>query len=83
MIETETKYFPATSDGLPALALQITKLVDSYMLWIGVTECLAEEVKQAPSRGKLCRDWACAMPSRFVSAGECCLCNSRLNEFLG
>lgn len=66
MIETETRYFPATGDGVPAFALQVTKLVDSYMLWIGVTDRRPEEIERAAESGKLCKDWVCAMPPRFV-----------------
>lgn len=70
MIQTKTRYFPASADGVPAFALQITELVDSYMLWIGVTDCRAEEVEGAAERGKLCKDWACAMPPRFVCSDQ-------------
>ena len=66
MIETQTKYFPASNDGVPAFALQITKLVDSYMLWIGVVIGAGDDVEQVVEKGKLCKDWACAMPPRLV-----------------
>ena len=66
MIEVKTRYFPATSEGIPAFALQITKLIDSYMLWIGVTDRTAEDVEGAAEKGKLSKDWVCAMPPRFV-----------------
>ncbi|EIN11884.1 hypothetical protein PUNSTDRAFT_37554, partial [Punctularia strigosozonata HHB-11173 SS5] len=48
----------------PALALQVTSLVDSYMLWVGTTEAKEEDVKSgsAIEQGVLARDWACAMP---------------------
>ncbi|KAH7911983.1 hypothetical protein BJ138DRAFT_1084495 [Hygrophoropsis aurantiaca] len=48
--------------SLPALALRITSLVDSYMLWVGVTDQPAENIENAPPSGSLCKDWACAMP---------------------
>ncbi|KAH8119097.1 hypothetical protein DFH11DRAFT_419754 [Phellopilus nigrolimitatus] len=62
MIETEVKYFAPSGDSMPALVLQLTRLVDSYMLWIGPTDSGPEDAHKAPLRGSLCRDWACAMP---------------------
>ena len=45
-----------SADGtLPAIAVEITEMVDSYMVWIGVP---GEE-----QLGNLCSDWACAMPA--------------------
>ncbi len=44
-ISVKTKYFPSSRASSPALALQVTCLADSYMLWIGATEevtCLAD-----------------------------------------
>ncbi|KIK97798.1 hypothetical protein PAXRUDRAFT_135570 [Paxillus rubicundulus Ve08.2h10] len=58
-----TRYIPPAEPTLPALALHVTSLVDSYMLWVGVTEEPPETVENAPRSGALCRDWACAMPS--------------------
>ncbi|KIJ19173.1 hypothetical protein PAXINDRAFT_69942 [Paxillus involutus ATCC 200175] len=58
-----TRYIPPPEPTLPALALHVTSLVDSYMLWAGVTEEPPETVQNAPRSGSLCRDWACAMPS--------------------
>ncbi|KAI0000516.1 hypothetical protein BJV77DRAFT_907981, partial [Russula vinacea] len=47
----------------PALALQVTCLVDSYMLWIGVTEEeLEEKASDAILQGHLGKDWAVSMP---------------------
>ncbi|KAF8839491.1 hypothetical protein BDN67DRAFT_969999 [Paxillus ammoniavirescens] len=57
------RYIPPPEPTLPALALHVTSLVDSYMLWVGVTEEPPETVQNAPRSGSLCRDWACAMPS--------------------
>lgn len=59
----ETKYISPSDSSLPAVALQITRMVDSYMLWVGTTENMAEDVAKAPMQGNLCRDWACAMPA--------------------
>jgi proteasome assembly chaperone 4 len=65
-ISVQTKYLPASDPSLPALALQVTRLVDSYMLWVGTTERSLEDVSIAPSEGSLARDWACAMPPNTV-----------------
>lgn len=62
MITVETKYLGSGEASLPALAMQITSLVDSYMLWIGITDASPEDVSHAPLQGCLARDWACAMP---------------------
>ncbi|EPQ57310.1 hypothetical protein GLOTRDRAFT_58578 [Gloeophyllum trabeum ATCC 11539] len=61
-IHVETKYVPPSDSTLPALALQVTRLVGSYMLWVGTTEGPSEEVDTAPLHGSLAKDWACAMP---------------------
>ncbi|KAI0747359.1 hypothetical protein BC629DRAFT_1560530 [Irpex lacteus] len=61
-IRVHTKYIPPSERTLPALALQITELVGSYMVWVGTTDEPAEKVEIAPSQGSLLRDWACAMP---------------------
>lgn len=65
-ISVEMKYLTPSDPSLPALALQITRLVDSYMLWIGTTEGLPKDVDKAATQGSLCKDWACAMPPRFA-----------------
>ncbi|KAI9511173.1 hypothetical protein F5148DRAFT_975583 [Russula earlei] len=61
-VNVETKYFPSSRTSSPALALQVTRLADSYMLWIGVTEELQENTDRAILRGRLGKDWAVAMP---------------------
>jgi proteasome assembly chaperone 4 len=43
----------------PALAVQLTRLTGSYMLWAGLAPDPAVP-------GALARDWACAMPSTNV-----------------
>ena len=63
-IRVETRYFPPAEPALPALALQITRLVNTCMLWVGTTEVEAENVQKAPLQGSLSKDWACAMPMR-------------------
>lgn len=62
IIDTRVVYIPPAECELPALALHIISLVDSYMLWLGVTEELPDTVQNAPRSGSLCKDWACAMP---------------------
>ncbi|KAJ3803299.1 hypothetical protein GGU11DRAFT_180268 [Lentinula aff. detonsa] len=64
MISTEVHYIASDNPSIPAFALQITHMVDSYMLWASPTELFEEEVKRAPLSGSLCRDWACAMPPK-------------------
>ncbi len=61
-ISVETKYFPSSGASSPALALQVTRLVDSYMLWIGVTEELEENASRAILHGHLGKDWGVSMP---------------------
>lgn len=61
-ISVETKYFPSSGASSPALALQVTCLADSYMLWIGVTEELEENATRAILQGHLGKDWAVSMP---------------------
>lgn len=61
-ISVETKYFPSSGVSSPALALQVTCLVDSYMLWMGVTEELEENSNRATLQGHFGKDWAVSMP---------------------
>ncbi|KAJ3473505.1 hypothetical protein NLI96_g12970 [Meripilus lineatus] len=61
-MHVESKYIPPSQRSLPALALQITQLSGSYMVWIGTTTCTTETVDKAAMQGSLLRDWACAMP---------------------
>lgn len=65
-IHVETKHIAPTDPTLPALALQATHLIDSYMVWIGFTDVPEENVQLAPLRGSLVKDWACAMPPSSV-----------------
>ncbi|KZT26666.1 hypothetical protein NEOLEDRAFT_1090019 [Neolentinus lepideus HHB14362 ss-1] len=62
-IHISSKYIPSSDSTLPALALQVTQLLGSYMLWIGTTEDPPEQVDTAALHGALAKDWACAMPS--------------------
>lgn len=61
-ISVRTEYIASAEAGMPGLAVQITRLVDSYMVWVGSTDETAETVENAPRSGSLCKDWACAMP---------------------
>ncbi|KII92826.1 hypothetical protein PLICRDRAFT_37620 [Plicaturopsis crispa FD-325 SS-3] len=61
-IQVETKYLPSSDSSLPPLALRVTRLESSVMLWIGTTDESPEDVHKAPLQGMLSRDWACAMP---------------------
>lgn len=61
-MRTRAVYIPPAERELPALALHIVSLVDSYMLWLGITEESPDTVQNAPRSGSLCKDWACAMP---------------------
>ncbi|KAG2119880.1 uncharacterized protein F5147DRAFT_665705 [Suillus discolor] len=63
LISVTSKYVAPSDPSLPALALQITSLVGSYMIWVGVTNQPPESVQNAALSGMLCKDWACAMPA--------------------
>ncbi|KAG0701332.1 hypothetical protein DFH29DRAFT_927344 [Suillus ampliporus] len=63
LISVTSKYVAPSDPSLPALALQITSLVGSYMIWVGATNQPPESVHHAAHSGVLCRDWACAMPA--------------------
>ncbi|KAG2356444.1 hypothetical protein BDR07DRAFT_1473755 [Suillus spraguei] len=63
LIFVTSRYVAPSDPSLPALALQITSLVGSYMIWVGVTNQPPESVQNAARSGVLCRDWACAMPA--------------------
>lgn len=66
MISTETRHFPPLEDAYPALAIRVTSLINSYMVWIGTTARQPQDIEKAPSEGFLCRDWACSMPPLSV-----------------
>ena len=63
-IHVETRYIPPAELAVPALAVQITRLVDTFMIWAGTTDSEPKEVHNAPLQGCLSKDWACAMPPR-------------------
>lgn len=62
-----TKCLESRNASLPSLVLQVTQLVDSYMLWIGVSEGSPDDAEVAVMRGRLSKDWACAMPPKAPS----------------
>jgi proteasome assembly chaperone 4 len=64
--QISSHFIPPLNSSSPALAFQVTSLVDSYMIWAGIMEGNAEDVHNAASRGRLTQDWACAMPSLKV-----------------
>ncbi|KAF9520298.1 hypothetical protein BS47DRAFT_1335897 [Hydnum rufescens UP504] len=51
----------------PCIILEITELVNSYMIWVGSTESDLSSsdrstIEQQIALGRLANDWACAMP---------------------
>ncbi|KIY64442.1 hypothetical protein CYLTODRAFT_425200 [Cylindrobasidium torrendii FP15055 ss-10] len=48
-------------DHSARLSMQITALVDSYMIWVGSADATTED-SNPEENGRLCRDWAYAMP---------------------
>ena len=67
-MNVQLKRLETSDPSLPSLVLQITQLVDTYMLWIGIADgdMGVGEAEKAVLRGNLCNDWACAMPTRVV-----------------
>lgn len=59
-IQVRTRHIAPAETTLPALGVHLTRLAESYMIWVGVTTTTAETVGDAPRSGSLCRDWACA-----------------------
>lgn len=79
MISVRTRYIAPAEASLPALGVHITRLVDSYMVWVGVTGETAETVEDAPRSGSLCRDWACGMPP--TAGGAVSECSADLSHY--
>jgi hypothetical protein len=66
-IKIVSKQLTRSTTGLPLLAMQIIRLVDSYMIWVGTIADVEGKqveggVELASLQGHLARDWACAMP---------------------
>ena len=51
-ISVRTHEIDTGDSGLPLLVVQVTELVDTYMIWVGVKG----------AEPHLAKDWACAMP---------------------
>ncbi|TFL01584.1 hypothetical protein BDV98DRAFT_507180, partial [Pterulicium gracile] len=60
------RFIESTDPSIPHLAIQLTHMLDSYMIWVGTTTLPEHDVKYAPVQGSLCKDWSCAMPPRFA-----------------
>ncbi|KAF8813818.1 hypothetical protein BYT27DRAFT_7220169 [Phlegmacium glaucopus] len=65
-MNVQLKRLEPSDPSLPSLVLQITQLVDTYMLWIGIADgdIGVDDAEKAVLRGNLSNDWACAMPPR-------------------
>jgi hypothetical protein len=74
-VSVKTEYLAPAEPSMPGMVVEVIELVDSYMIWVGVAES-PETVETASLRGRLCKDWAYAMPPREVRVervrwGEC------------
>jgi len=66
-IKSQVKILGSSDPSLPPLALQVTQMVETYMLWIGTVDTdVGDSGEKAVLNGSLCKDWACAMPPRIV-----------------
>lgn len=67
-IKNQVKVLQLSDPSSPPLVLQITQMVDTYMLWIGAVDNSANvgNGENAVLNGNLCKDWACAMPPSSV-----------------
>lgn len=74
-MKAEFTVLPSSDPTLPPLVLHVIHLVDSYMLWIGVSSSGdVDDAQRAILNGNLGRDWACAMPARMnVGCCEDCI----------
>ncbi|KDR75191.1 hypothetical protein GALMADRAFT_249151 [Galerina marginata CBS 339.88] len=71
--KVQVKILPTNDPSLPPLVLQITQMVDTYMLWVGTadSDTRSDDIgagERAVLTGNLCKDWACAMPPRVPGA---------------
>lgn len=83
-MKTQVKVFPSSDPTIPSLVLHVIHLVDSYMLWIGISSSSdPNDAQGAILNGSLCRDWACAMPPRMSGlVGGCDSYSLNLIEFV-
>lgn len=67
-IKVQVKIIGANDPASPPLVLQVTQMVNTYMLWIGAVENISDigAGENAVLSGNLCKDWACAMPATIV-----------------
>jgi len=64
-IKTRVHVLPSSDPTLPPLVLHVIHLDDSFMLWAGSSSSgNPDDAEKAVLNGNLCRDWACAMPTR-------------------
>lgn len=70
----QVKVLDSGDPSQPTLVLQVTQMVDTYMLWIGAADSNSNigNGENAVLNGNLCKDWACAMPPRAVCFGVSC-----------
>ncbi|KAJ7497491.1 hypothetical protein FB451DRAFT_234560 [Mycena latifolia] len=59
-ISVRRQYFAGSDASQPGIAVEITMLRGSYMIWAGASA--GEESGDPVAEGHLARDWACAMP---------------------
>lgn len=66
--KVQLKVLESSDPSQPSLVLQITQMVDTYMLWIGAADSNNSigNGETTVLKGNLCKDWACAMPPRAV-----------------
>lgn len=74
MLQPTSYAFEPTS-ATPCIILQITELVDSYMIWVGSTDSDLsssdrDAIEQQIALGRFASDWACAMPPLGVRGGQ-------------
>ena len=67
-IKVQVQIIGANDPASPPMVLQVTQMVDTYMLWIGAVENISDigAGENAVLSGNLCKDWACAMPPTTV-----------------
>lgn len=82
-MNVQLKRLETSDPSLPSLVLQITQLVDTYMIWIGVAgdDTGVGGAEKAVLCGNLCNDWACAMPPRVVGFPQNIANWNRINIF--
>ncbi|KAF8160788.1 hypothetical protein B0H34DRAFT_672901 [Crassisporium funariophilum] len=64
-ISVQVKQMDTRDLSMPPLVLQVTQMVDTYMLWIGIGDgANVTDGETTVLHGNLCKDWACAMPPK-------------------